>query len=82
MLEGLEKKDLIKEVGRSNGLGRPILYGTTEQFLQYMNISSIDELPQLEEMENGTETFQVEESLEMNQISMDSLTGIAHGTEE
>ena len=82
VLEGLEKKDLIKEVGRSNGLGRPILYGTTEQFLQYMNISSIDELPQLEEMENGTETFQVEESLEMNQISMDSLTGIAHGTEE
>ncbi|MEE1038101.1 MAG: SMC-Scp complex subunit ScpB [Eubacterium sp.] len=82
VLEGLEKKDLIKEVGRSNGLGRPILYGTTEQFLQYMNISSIDQLPQLEDMENGTESFQVEESLEMNQISMDSLTDIAHGTEE
>lgn len=73
VLEGLAKKNLIKEVGRSNGLGRPILYGTTDEFLQYMNLDSIKDLPQLEEMENGAENFYAEDSVEMNQISMDSL---------
>ena len=47
VLERLEDRDLIKNLGRSDAIGRPILYGTTEQFLQYMNIQSLKELPKI-----------------------------------
>lgn len=38
--------DLIKELGRLDAPGKPILFGTTEQFLRSFGVSSIDELPQ------------------------------------
>ena len=73
VIDGLVKRDLIKEVGRSNGLGRPILYGTTDEFLKYMDIESIDDLPELEELDVDTEEFEQEDSIEFNQISMGSI---------
>lgn len=45
VLEGLQSKNLIEEKGRGEGLGRPILYGTTDYFLEKFGISSLDELP-------------------------------------
>lgn len=41
----LVNKGLICEVGRKETLGRPILYGTTDMFLQHFGISSLAELP-------------------------------------
>jgi len=41
---------LIEECGRLEQAGRPILYGTTFQFLQYFGLSRHDELPPLEEI--------------------------------
>jgi len=41
----LVNKGLICEVGRKETLGRPILYGTTDQFLQHFGISSLEDLP-------------------------------------
>jgi segregation and condensation protein B len=38
---------LVEEVGRMDTPGRPILYGTTPDFLQYFGLSSLDELPAL-----------------------------------
>jgi segregation and condensation protein B len=38
---------LIKEIGRSEGAGRAILYGTTKEFLQYFGLQSLEELPPL-----------------------------------
>lgn len=38
---------LIEEVGRKETLGRPILYGTTQAFLQHFGIGALDELPAL-----------------------------------
>lgn len=38
--------DLIEEVGRKEAPGRPLLFGTTEQFLRTFGISSLEELPQ------------------------------------
>ena len=40
-------RGLIREVGRKDALGRPILYGTTDAFLSHFGISSLDELPEL-----------------------------------
>lgn len=51
VLEGLKKKELVTEVGRSSGIGRPILYGTTDMFLRKFNFTSIKELPDIEDIE-------------------------------
>jgi segregation and condensation protein B len=45
---------LLQEVGRSDGPGRPILYGTTPDFLQHFGLNSLSELPPLD-VESGHE---------------------------
>lgn len=40
--------DLVREVGRKDAPGRPLLFGTTEQFLRSFGISSLTDLPDLE----------------------------------
>ena len=47
IIRKLVAKGLIKESGRSNMPGRPILYETTSEFLDYFGLSSIDELPDM-----------------------------------
>ena len=42
-------KELIKAVGRKDVPGRPFLYGTTKQFLEYFGLKSLEDLPKLEE---------------------------------
>ena len=49
MMRKLLAKGLLKEVGRSEALGRPILYGTTAEFLDYFGLSTIEDLPKIEE---------------------------------
>ena len=39
---------LIQEVGRRDTIGRPILYGTTEEFLRHFGLSSLEQLPEVE----------------------------------
>lgn len=46
-LRTLLSKGLIEEVGRMDTPGRPILYGTTPDFLQHFGLASLDELPVL-----------------------------------
>jgi segregation and condensation protein B len=48
VLENLIAKDLVEEIGRTDGPGRPILYATTESFLRHFGLSSVAELPVLE----------------------------------
>jgi segregation and condensation protein B len=45
VLNNLELRDLIVEVGRGAGPGQPKLYGTTMRFLQVMGLESLDHLP-------------------------------------
>lgn len=44
----LLEKDLIKEVGRLEVPGRPILFGTTEEFLRQFGLKELNELPSLD----------------------------------
>lgn len=55
MVRKLVAKNLIKEVGRSDLPGRPILYGITNDFLDYFGLSTKEELPKLKEVETNTE---------------------------
>jgi segregation and condensation protein B len=47
VFKSLLSKGLLQEVGRSEGPGRPILFGTTPEFLQHFGLNSLSELPPL-----------------------------------
>ncbi len=58
VMKSLLSKGLLQEVGRAEGPGRPILYGTTPEFLQHFGLNSLSEMPALdlpESAENGVE---------------------------
>jgi segregation and condensation protein B len=50
ILKSLQERGLIDVVGRGEGLGRPLLYGTTSLFLEHFAIRHLDELPRAEEL--------------------------------
>ena len=50
VLRSLQDRSLIEVVGRGEGLGRPLLYGTTTRFLEHFGFGSLDELPRPEEL--------------------------------
>lgn len=47
VLRTLISKGLLEEVGRLAAVGRPIVYGTTFEFLQFFGLESLDDLPDL-----------------------------------
>lgn len=49
VLRGLMERRLVKIVGRAEELGRPMLYGTTREFLKAFGLSSLDDLPEVED---------------------------------
>ncbi len=55
IVRGLIDKRLVKVVGRSEEMGRPVLYGTTPEFLEVFNLANIDELPPQHELEESIE---------------------------
>lgn len=55
VIGSLTIKGLIEEQGRLELPGRPLLYGTTENFLRCFNISSIEELPPIPQQDNNSE---------------------------
>ncbi|QDP40510.1 SMC-Scp complex subunit ScpB [Radiobacillus deserti] len=48
-VQTLVSRSLIEEKGRKEGVGRPIMYGTSKDFLTYFGLKSIEELPPLPE---------------------------------
>ena len=62
MVRKLVAKGFIKEVGRSDLPGRPILYETTSEFLDYFGLPTIDELP---DMRNFLEQNQEDDDIDL-----------------
>jgi len=52
VVNSLIEKGFVKFVGRSEAIGKPMLYGTTDDFLKHFGLVSIDELPQLKELDD------------------------------
>jgi len=50
VLRSLQERDLIEVVGRSEALGRPLLYGTTALFLELLGMRDLADLPKAEEL--------------------------------
>lgn len=51
VIEGLMKKELVAQLGRSDAVGRPMLYGTTDQFLMEFGFETLKDLPEIENIE-------------------------------
>lgn len=52
-IQKLLEKELIAIAGKSETVGKPILYGTSGLFMDYFGINSINELPQIKELTNN-----------------------------
>ncbi|MDI6717310.1 MAG: SMC-Scp complex subunit ScpB [Actinomycetota bacterium] len=64
VINTLLNRDLIKELGRQDSPGQPILYGTTNRFLESFGLRSLDELPPLDEFAPDEEVRkQIEQNL-------------------
>ena len=59
---------LIKELGRLDTIGHPIVFGTTEEFLRCFGVSSIEQLPDIDEVQK--QNF-MEEAMEEVAASID-----------
>ncbi|MFC4302734.1 SMC-Scp complex subunit ScpB [Cohnella boryungensis] len=73
----LVSKDLIEDKGRSDAVGRPILYGTTKSFLDYFGLASIQSLPEPSVADGDDEleerTKMLFDRIEGRQLSMEDL---------
>lgn len=76
-VQTLVAKQLVHAVARSEAIGRPILYGTTEQFLEYFGLNALDDLPDSSELEASErleeETRQLFEKWDNQQLTIDDL---------
>ena len=52
VIEGLIRRELVEEKGRSTAIGRPVLYGTTREFLRLFGFSSLKDLPDIEDVDS------------------------------
>ena len=60
----LQEKGLVKIAGRKEAIGRPVLYRTTEKFLEYFGLESISDIPPLEELGIDKEVEELISSIE------------------
>lgn len=76
-LQTLAAKELIEEIGRADAVGRPILYGTTKQFLDYFALKSLKDLPESSSFESDLdleeETKLLFEKLDGRQMTIDDV---------
>lgn len=74
VMEGLMGKGLVEAVGRSQAIGRPILYGTTDMFLKNFGFTSLKDLPEIEDIEtaiNTEDAEMAEEDKDLDQMELD-----------
>ncbi len=55
VLHSLLEKKLIRVMGRKEVIGRPLIYGTTNRFLEHFGLKSLSELPRIGELKEGKE---------------------------
>lgn len=60
IVNSLLERELITIIGRAKSPGRPILYGTTKNFLKVLGLNSVDELPKLKEINDILKNEKVE----------------------
>ena len=64
MLRGLLDRRLVRIAGRAEEVGRPILYGTTREFLQLFGLAGIDDLPEVDGLQRASSYSKPKPSVE------------------
>ena len=72
-ISALLNKKLIEEQGRLSVPGRPILYGTTPDFLRTFGIASLDDLPEVDLPKAQTQQLEMQLSIEDQQTMAESV---------
>lgn len=77
VIEGLVAKGLIAQTGRAETVGRPMLYGTTNEFLKQFEFESLKDLPPIEDIEGVIMEAEEPPVIDgvVGQISLDELSG-------
>ena len=77
-------KELVSIIGRSEGPGRPLLYGTSPKFMDYFGLKNIDDLPKPKDFKDPAneigEQAPIEE--EVTEISIEEVEAIEREREE
>ncbi|MDQ7040769.1 MAG: SMC-Scp complex subunit ScpB [Rhodothermus sp.] len=60
-LRRLQELELVTVTGRSDTIGRPLLYGTTQRFLEHFGLDSLEDLPELPELEQLLEHPEIQQ---------------------
>lgn len=74
-LKKLMQLKLLKILGKSEGLGRPILYGTTKDFLEFFSLNSLNDLPTLKQYEALGQDDEGMLDIPMEQVTFKDLFG-------
>ncbi len=74
-MKTLLEKRLINVAGRSDKPGRPLMYGTTQEFLKYFGLNKIEDLPRIEE-------FEAIAREKMDELKIDEELGMPHSGED
>lgn len=74
VLRTLQERSLIEVVGRSEGLGRPLLYGTTPRFLELLGLRDLSDLPRAEEL-----TIALQPHVALTEGDDDALASVEEG---
>src|SRR5690625_853937 len=72
-VQTLLARSLIEEMGRRDSIGRPVLFGTSKDFLTYFGLTSLEELPPLQE--NFDDEMEQQTELLYQQMADNSPTG-------
>lgn len=70
VLRSLQERGLIEVVGRSEGMGRPLLYGTTPMFLELLGLRDLADLPKAEELTIALQPHQATGDSEGAEVSV------------
>ncbi len=65
VLQNLLEKNLVTITGRSATVGRPLQYGTTDEFLKFFGLAGLDALPKMEEIEEMLAAAQPKSQVEL-----------------
>lgn len=71
-VQTLSKMNLIEVVGKKDAVGKPLLFGTTDEFLKRFSLSDINDLPDYETLTDRIETVQTEPKKDSGLFDMKS----------
>lgn len=66
VVNSLAERKLVRIVGRKEVVGRPLLYGTTKEFLHFFGLKDLTDMPELKELQEILEADEAGESWDLN----------------